>query len=73
METHSDHIFNGFRVGIATKSMREELLNIQFVYLNEQHLAEAIKVKIGKMGKIENQRKDLFDQFDLDLNKMIGL
>ncbi|MDE5824131.1 MAG: AAA family ATPase [Lachnospiraceae bacterium] len=73
VETHSDHIFNGFRVGMATKSMREELLNIQFVYLNEQHLAEAIKVKIGKRGKIENQRKDLFDQFDLDLNKMIGL
>lgn len=73
VETHSDHIFNGFRVGLATGSMREELLNIQFVYLNEQHLAEAIKVKIGKRGRIENQRKDLFDQFDLDLNRMIGL
>ena len=24
-------------------------------------------------GRIENQTKDLFDQFDLDLNKMIGL
>lgn len=73
IETHSDHIFNGFRVGIATKSMQEELLNIQFVYLNEQHAAETVKVKIGRRGRIENQRKDLFDQFDLDLNKMIGL
>ncbi len=73
VETHSDHIFNGFRVGIATESMREELLNIQFVFLNEQHVAEVVRVKIGKRGRIENQRKDLFDQFDLDLNKMIGL
>lgn len=73
VETHSDHIFNGFRAGLATGSMQEDLLNIQFVYLNEQHLAEAFRVKIGKRGKIENQRKDLFDQFDLDLNRMIGL
>ena len=73
VETHSDHIFNGFRAGIATNSMKEELLNIQFVYLNEQHVTEAIKVKVGKRGRIENQRKDLFDQFDIDLNKMIGL
>lgn len=73
VETHSDHIFNGFRVGMATGSMQEELINIQFVYLNEQHVAEAFRVKIGKRGRIENQRKDLFDQFDMDLNKMIGL
>lgn len=73
VETHSDHIFNGFRAGLATGSMQEALLNIQFIYLNEQHLAEALKVKIGKRGRIENQRKDLFDQFDLDLNRMIGL
>ena len=73
VETHSDHIFNGFRAGLATGSMQEDLLNIQFVYLNEQHLTETVKVKIGKRGKIENQRKDLFDQFDLDLNRMIGL
>ncbi|MDE7477828.1 MAG: AAA family ATPase [Lachnospiraceae bacterium] len=73
VETHSDHIVNGFRGGIATGSMQEELINIQFVYLNEQHVAEAFRVKIGKRGRIENQRKDLFDQFDMDLNKMIGL
>lgn len=73
VETHSDHIFNGFRAGIATEGMKKELINIQFVYLNEQHVTEAMKVQIGRRGRIENQRKDLFDQFDIDLNKMIGL
>lgn len=73
VETHSDHIFNGFRAGLATGSMRDELVNIQFIYLNDEYVAEAIKVKVGKRGIIENQRKDLFDQFDIDLNKMIGL
>lgn len=72
-ETHSDHIFNGFRAGLAAGSMRNELVNIQFVYLNEEHVSESVRVKIGKRGIIENQRKDLFDQFDIDLNKMIGL
>lgn len=73
IETHSDHIFNGFRVGIATGEMEKKLVNIQFLYLNEHHVSEAMKVEIGRMGRIENQRKDLFDQFDQDLNRMIGI
>lgn len=73
VETHSDHIFNGFRAGIATDTMKSELINIQFVYLNERHVTETMKVNIGRMGRIDNQRKDLFDQFDIDLNRMLGL
>lgn len=73
IETHSDHIFNGFRAGIATNTMRADLINIQFVYLNEQHVTEIMKVNVGRMGRIDNQRKDLFDQFDIDLNRMLGL
>ncbi len=73
IESHSDHIFNGFRAGIAVGEMKKELIKIQFISLNEEHVSEAMEVEIGRMGRIENQRKDLFDQFDLDLNKMIGL
>lgn len=73
VESHSDHIFNGFRVGIATGEMERGQIKIQFISLNEEHVSEAMEVEIGRMGRIENQRKDLFDQFDLDLNKMIGL
>lgn len=73
VESHSDHIFNGFRAGITTGEMKDERVNIQFIRLREQHVTEAIKVIIGRMGRIENQQKDLFDQFDLDMNKMIGV
>lgn len=73
IESHSDHIFNGFRAGIATEEMNRELVNIEFISLNEEHVSECMKVEIGRMGRIENQREDLFDQFDIDLNKMIGL
>ena len=73
IESHSDHIFNGFRAGIATGEMDKEKINIQFVSLNEEHLTKTMRVEIGRMGRIENQRKDLFDQFDLYLKKMIGV
>lgn len=53
--------------------MDKSIVNIQFIYLNDEHVSEAMKVEIGRMGKIENQRDGLFDQFDLDLNRMIGL
>ena len=53
--------------------MEQDAINIQFISLNEEHLSQAMKVKIGRMGRIENQQKELFDQFDIDLNKMIGL
>lgn len=73
METHSDHIFNGFRVGLANRKMKEDTVNIRFTYLDSQYLTQTEKVKIGKYGKVENQVKDLFDQFDIDLNRMLGL
>lgn len=73
VETHSDHIFNGFRAGIATQEMDMESINIQFVYMNNENTTEIMRVKIGKYGAIENQRENLFDQFDLDLNRMIGI
>lgn len=73
IESHSDHVFNGFRAGIASAEMNDDAINIQFISLNEEHLSQAMRVKIGRMGRVENQQKDLFDQFDIDLNRMIGL
>ena len=73
IETHSDHIFNGFRAGIASGEMEKDKIKIQFISLNEEHVSQTMEVQIGRMGRVENQTKDLFDQFDLDLNKMIGL
>lgn len=48
-------------------------LLVQTTYLNHEHLTQTEKVKIGKYGRVENQSKDLFDQFDIDLNKMLGI
>lgn len=72
IETHSDHIFNGIRAGIATKKMDKESIAIDFVRFNEKQGTEVIPIDIGNDGDIENPQKDLFDQFNIDLNKMLG-
>lgn len=73
IETHSDHIFNGYRAGIVTGKMDKDKINILFVYEKEDKMTDVMKVEIGKYGRIENQRADLFDQFDIDMRKMVGV
>lgn len=72
IETHSDHIFNGIRAGIATKSMDKTSVAIDFVKFDEKQGTIVIPIDIGNDGDIENPQKDLFDQFNIDLNKMLG-
>ncbi len=73
IETHSDHVFNGFRAGVVSQSMDSEKLNVLFTYTEEDLVTKVMEVKIGRYGRIENQRKDLFDQFDIDMRRMVGV
>ena len=73
VETHSDHIFNGVRVGIATQKMDYKQISVSFFELNEKNCTVCHNVVFGKHGKIINQIKNLFDQFEIDLDRMIGL
>jgi predicted ATPase len=72
VETHSDHIFNGIRSGIATGDMDDSKISVNFLNLNEYNITENIQVNFGKNGRILNQQRYMFDQFDIDLNKMLG-
>lgn len=73
IETHSDHIFNGIRVGIATNEMDSNKIAVNFVTCDEKEGSQNSVIQFGKMGNILNPIPDLFDQFELDINKMIGL
>lgn len=73
IESHSDHIFNGFRVGISTKTMLRNIINIQFASLDSENTTYLTKVEIDDWGNVMNQKENLFDQFDTDLNKMLGI
>ncbi len=73
VESHSDHIFNGIRAGIARGDMDKEKIAVDFLSLDENLCTQNMVVEIGKRGKILNQEKYLFDQFDRDLERMLGI
>ena len=73
VETHSDHIFNGIRAGIATGAMDANLIAVNFFAMNQNNCTENNVITFGKRGRILNYKEGLFDQFDLDLNRMLGL
>ena len=73
VETHSDHIFNGIRAGIATGAMEKENIIINFFYLDEKLCTQNSQINIGKNGRILNYVDGLFDQFDLDLDRMLNI
>ncbi len=73
VETHSDHIFNGIRAGVATQKMDAKKICVNFVTYDEKDGTKCEKIEIGKHGDIKNPQPDLFEQFDIDLNKMLGL
>lgn len=78
VETHSDHIFNGLRVGVATEKILQEDVSINFFAMNEQYETRCNPIIFKEYGKIIGTNKDmdindLFDQFEIDLNRMLGL
>ena len=73
VETHSDHIFNGIRAGISTESMAKEDITINYFYLDEKLCTQNNQVNIGKNGRILNYIDGLFDQFDIDLDRMLKI
>lgn len=73
VETHSDHIFNGIRAGIAREEMSRDIVCVDFLSLDEEYCSKNTVVQIGKHGSILNQEKYLFDQFDFDLERMLGI
>jgi predicted ATPase len=72
-ETHSDHIFNGIRAGIATGEFNPEHITVNFLDLDERNCTKNTVIEFGKRGRILNCTPGLFDQFDIDLNKMLSL
>lgn len=73
VETHSDHIFNALRVGIATNTMVVNNISINFLRLGSDNCTRIHNIEIGEYGRIENPIPNMFDQFQVDLDKMIGV
>ena len=78
IETHSDHIFNGLRAGVATGKILQEDISINFFAKNERYETQCNPIIFKEYGKIMGTNEnmdinDLFDQFEIDLNRMLGI
>jgi predicted ATPase len=73
LESHSDHIFNGLRKAISKKIIKPTHSSINFFELDENFISRNTLIKISESGRILDHRKGLFDQFDEDLDQLLGL
>ena len=73
VETHSDHIFNGIRKSIASGKIKKENLRVHYFELDEKNVSVNTEIQFSDKGRILNYKKGLFDQFDEDLDMLLGL
>ncbi len=73
IETHSDHVFNGVRKGILRGTIKKEQVAMYFFKINDNYNSMISRVFINDSGVVENNIIGLFDQFDDDLDELLGL
>jgi len=73
LETHSDHVFNGVRKAIVKKEINHNDVAVQFFQLSANAISNNTSIEINEHGRLIVHPKGLFDQFDDDLDKILGL
>jgi len=74
VETHSDHFLNGIRVATKKGLLTPEQSKIYYFRKDKDELETKIdEINIDKEGGIDNYPKGFFDQFDDDLDELLGL
>lgn len=73
IETHSDHIYNGVRKAVKSGGIDENLVGVYFFKQDEKALCSPVEIRIDRYGLVDNNVKGLFDQFDDDLDELLGL
>lgn len=73
VETHSDHIFNGVRKAIHSQKIKKEIAKVYYFETDDQNTSLTTEIVFSDKGRVLNHKKGLFDQFDNDLDELIGL
>ncbi len=73
IESHSDHIFNGIRKSVFRGTITNEQAKIHFFKMDENNLSKNHLIRLSEKGKILDYQEGLFDQFDNDLDELLGL
>lgn len=73
LETHSDHIYNGLRKCIKKKKTTKEKAAVYFLELDETMQTRVYDIRLNEQGAEENHPYGMFDQFDDDLDELLGM
>ncbi len=72
VETHSDHFLNGVRVAIKEKILNSNNTLVYYFLRNEEEeKTEVQKIEIDENGKIDEWPKGFFDEWDIQLEKLL--
>lgn len=72
VETHSDHVFYSLRVAVKERLIDYNKTNINFFYRDKQeHISRIENILIDDEGRIDKYPEDFFDQYDINLTKLI--
>ncbi|MBN2829859.1 MAG: DUF3696 domain-containing protein, partial [Candidatus Cloacimonetes bacterium] len=73
VETHSDHVFNGVRKAVAKKRIKIEDVKMHYFELDDSNTSMHTDINLSESGRVLEYKKGLFDQFDDDLDVLLGL
>lgn len=73
LETHSDHIYNGMRKCVKNGSLSREKTVVYFLELDSVMQTKVHKIQLNAQGAEENHPYGMFDQFDDDLDELLGM
>ena len=72
IETHSDHIFDGIRIATKENKISNKKLSVIFFdRKQDEHITEITNIIIDSNGRIDKMPKNFFDQFDINLSKLL--
>lgn len=73
LETHSDHIYNGMRKCIKRNMLAREKIAAYYFELDDTMQTKIHQITFNDQGAEENHPYGMFDQFDDDLDELIGM
>lgn len=74
IETHSDHILNGIRVGVKNNLISKNDVNIMFFEMNsenDEHYTKLSNIKVDSNGELSNYPPNFLDEWSNQLLKLI--
>ena len=72
LETHSDHVLNGIRRAVKSKSLRPDQVKLYFFNHRTSESEQVINPCIDNNGNIDMWPEGFFDQYDHDMDFFAG-